>query len=270
MILVTVLGQTVLFAQKEGVTPGIRIGATYGYMDGIAQTLIRDEWYPKDSYSTSERFRMRTFIGGYLDINPTKENWLRFETSVDYEHAWEPSNKDPLNFKESGNGDFEYVDWFDGNSANAADSLQYRLWLNYSYINVGFVTNLYFIGKDPILIGPCFGFDFGFNVSPKNITYRSNHPELGPDLQIQENISNVLRGRTAAWLIAGIGAHLGPIDLFARYRFGLNDLVTTEANSYNFIDNKNSAPVSWFFGAGYRIGDGIHLNRKAYSSKKPE
>lgn len=237
----------------QGLTPGLRLGASYGRMDGTAQTIIRDEWYPEGSYATSERFRWRALIGGYLDIQPTNVKWLRIEASVDYEHAWGPSKNDPMEFDRARNHDFEYVDWFNGNTANSADSLQYRLWFNYSYVNIGLVTNLYFIGSDEFRLGPSFGFNVGFNVTPKDVTYRSNHPDLGPDLQIQENISNVLKGKTATWLIGGMGAQMGNLDLFARYRFGLNDLVITGANSYNFIDNKNSAQVSWFFGAGYRF-----------------
>lgn len=242
-----------VMASAQGLTPGLRLGATYGSMDGIAKTIIRDEWYPDGSYATSDRFRLRALIGAYLDIQPTNVEWLRLEVSVDYEHAWGPSKKDPSDLDGAGNHDFEYMDWFNGNTANTADSLRYRLWFNYSYVDIGVVTNLMFIGNDAFRLGPCIGFNVGFNVTPKSLSYRSNHPELGPDLQIQENLSNVLRGKTAAWLIGGVGAQVGRVDLFARYRLGLNDLVVTEANSYNFIDNKNSAQVSWLFGVGCRF-----------------
>gem|GEM_PF-5063042 len=236
----------------QGITPGFRLGTTYGYMDGTAQTIIRDEWYPEGSYATSTRFRWRGLIGAYLDIQPTNVEWLRIEASVDYEYAWGPSKTDPMDFDGPRNHDFEYIDWFNGNTANSADSLEYRLWFNYSYLNIGTMVNLLF-GSGDLRFGPSMGFNVGFNVTPKNITYRSNHPELGPDLLIQENISNVVRGGTATWLIGGIGAQAGNFDLFVRYRFGLSDLLITEANSYNFIDNRNSAPVSWFLGAGYRF-----------------
>lgn len=251
------------FSQNQSVTPGIRLGATYGSIDGTAKTLIRDEWYPDDSYRTDAPMRLRALVGGYLDLDlfelATKganKDWLRLEVSVDYEHSWGPSKKEPEDFENTDNFDFEYEDWFDGNTSNSADSLRYRLWFNYSYINLGAILNMQFIGTDNFRLGPSLGFAFGFNVSPKNITYRSNHPDLGPDLQIQENITSVLRGGTAAWLIGGIGAQVGDhVDIAARFRLGLNDLVITEANAYNFIDNKNNSPRSIFFSVGFRIGE---------------
>lgn len=245
----------------QSVTPGFRLGVTYGGMEGTDKMLIRSEWYPDDSYRTSAPMRLRAVIGGYVDLDlfkimskGSRADWLRLEASVDYEHSWGPGKKNPDDFDKTSNFDFEYEDWFDGNTANSADSLRYRLWFNYSYVNVGTVLNIQFIGADEFRFGPCIGFAFGFNVTPRNISYRSNHPELGPDLQIQENISSVLRGGTAAWLIGGLGAQLGSVDVTARYRLGVNDLVITEANAYNFIDNKNSAPRSFFFTVGYRIG----------------
>ncbi len=135
---------------------------------------------------------------------------------------------------------------------NTEKNFNYRMQFNYSYINFPILLKLYPFEKSQdglhginVGVGP----QIGINLSPENIVYTSGGPgklpAFGTDLQQQQQIRNVLKGKNNF----GINFHLGydfrgrgfNVDL--QYHYGLTDVVRTEANAYNFIENKNTNQV---------------------------
>lgn len=234
---------------------GFRAGATQGRIEDLATTMIRSEWYAPESYRVEARQRRRLLVGGYLDIKPLENVPFRIEIGVDYEHAFSRTSDD---FEKAGNYDFTYQDWYSSPSG-LADSLRYKIWLNYSYLDITLMPKAQLLtfgdrDKNALTIG--IGASAGFNVTPEDIDYLSNHPSLGPDVQIRQNLANTLKGTSAFWLVGGLELTWGPMDVCARYRRGVKDLVRTEANSYNFVENQNSG------GDSFLVGVGIHVDLK--------
>jgi len=91
------------------------------------------------------------------------------------------------------------------------------------------------------------------NVAQENIKYESNKPYLGPDLQIEENLRSVLKGRTDVAVVLGISGELKgkiPLSFDGRVNLGLADTIETLANGYNFIQNRNPS-ISFQLSVGY-------------------
>ncbi|MBK7483485.1 MAG: hypothetical protein IPI72_12285 [Flavobacteriales bacterium] len=233
---------------------GGRFGITSGCIESFDKTIIRDEWYPTGSYSAGSVKRMKYLLGvvGYYQPG---EWWPAFELAVEYEDAYRPQ-VDPGMVNEASRFDFEYEDNFASQNQAGADSLRYKIWLNYSYINVGFMVNYPLLPKwKQVRISPGLGLNLGFNVTPRNLEFMSNHPTLGDDLQIAQNMSSVLVGRTVAQGVVGLQFDIDPgvhdegplITVLGRRRFGMSDYIRTEANEYNFVENRNTSN-SWMFG----------------------
>jgi hypothetical protein len=98
-------------------------------------------------------------------------------------------------------------------------------------------------------IGP----QIGLNINNTNLTYESNMPELGPDLQIQQSLREVLKGKSDFSILAAFGYEFEMgLSLDARYRLGLTDVIETQSNGFNFIENKN-----WSHGFQFNVGFAI-------------
>ncbi|MEM9260707.1 MAG: hypothetical protein AAGA62_13745, partial [Bacteroidota bacterium] len=84
------------------------------------------------------------------------------------------------------------------------------------------------------------GAQVAFNVATDKLKYTSNMPELGPDLQIQQSLREVLVGSNDinVLLQAGYDFHFG-LMVEARYVLGLSDVLETRANGFNFIETTN-------------------------------
>ncbi|MEM1358961.1 MAG: porin family protein [Bacteroidota bacterium] len=189
---------------------GFKAGATYHRIQEISTTIIPDV-FPADTYTT-EIVPQLGFAGGVVFYH-------RFYKS---RFAIQPE----ILFASRG-GDFNYTDTRD---------LEYTIGLNYQYLSLGGLVKVY----------PGGGLHFGagaqvaFNVATDKLKYTSNMPELGPDLQIQQSLREVLVGSNDINLLlqAGYDFHFG-LMVEARYVLGLSDVLETRANGFNFIETTN-------------------------------
>jgi hypothetical protein len=200
---------------------GFRGGVTYGSVDGIASTIIPPV-FPADTYTTTES-RLLGYTGGIFLYYRFADSRLAVQPSVSFGQ---------------GGGRFDYSD---------INALEYQINFNYQYASIGAELKFYpFAGFH---LGT--GAEVGFNVAGDRLTYTSNMPELGPDLQIQQSLREVLRGGNDARLLFGAGYDFPfglVIDL--RYRIGLTDAIETLANGFNFVEYPNKtttlrATVGW-------------------------
>ena len=200
---------------------GFRAGATYGAIGDIPVTIIpatfSAETYDAVTHPTPG------FTGGIMLYHRFDESRFAIQPAIDFS---------------TGGGSMAYAD---------VNDLEYTIDLAYQYATLGTDLKVYPIGG----LHAALGVELAFNVASDRIRYRSNMPELGPDLQIQESLREVLSGGTDVRLLAGIGYDFPfglTVDL--RYRRGLTDAVETLANGFGFIENPNKstglrATVGW-------------------------
>ena len=189
---------------------GFSAGASYSSLSEISTTLIRPI-FPVDTYETSRHSRLGFSGGTFI--------FFRFEKS---KFAIRPE----INFQDMG-GIFHYED---------INDLIYDISFDYSYIQISPIIKYYLAAGANIQIGP----QLGFIVNRSSLGYTSNQPELGPDLQIQQSLSQVLKGNNNVSLMFGLGYDLPMgLGLDARFSLGISDAVETLANGFYFIENKN-------------------------------
>lgn len=189
---------------------GFKAGATRHQIAEVGTTIIPDV-FPTDTYTTEIAPRLG-FAGGVVFYH-------RFYRS---RFAVQPE----ILFASRG-GDFNYTD---------TRELEYTIGFDYQYLSLGTLVKVY----------PTGGLHFGagaqvaFNVATDKLTYTSNMPELGPDLQIQQSLREVLVGSNDINLLLQAGYDF-PFGLLveARYVLGLSDVLETRANGFNFIENRN-------------------------------
>lgn len=211
-LLLVLLAALPLCAQPDDDTwhYGFKAGVTRHQINGISTTII-PEVFPEETYTTSLNPQLG-FAGGIVVYH-------RFYKS---RFAIQPE----ILFASRG-GDFQYTD---------VQDLEYNIGFNYQYVSLGTIVKLY----------PTGGLHFGvgaqaaFNVATDNLRYESNMPELGPDLQIQQSLREVLVGSNDLNLLFQAGLDL-PFGLMveARYVLGLSDVLETRANGFNFIESSN-------------------------------
>ncbi len=200
---------------------GFRAGAGYGSLGDIRSTII-PEAFAAETYETATE-PVIGFHGGVFIYHRFYKSRFAIQPSVDFG---------------VGGGDFTYTD---------INELDYRIGFNYQYVSIGTEAKVY------PMAGLHFaaGMEIAFNVASDRITYTSNMPDLGPDLQIQQSLREVLRGSNDVRFLVGAGYDFEfglIVDL--RYRLGLTDTLETLANGFSFIENMNRssgfrATVGW-------------------------
>lgn len=208
------LTASALFAQPDDDAwfYGFQAGATQHRIQGVESTII-PMGFAEDTYTTTIQPRLG-FTGGLFVYH-------RFYKS---RFAIQPE----ISFSSRG-GDFLYTDIRD---------LEYAINFKYQFVSLGTLVKLY----------PAGGLHFGvglqasFNVAPDRLTYASNRPDLGPDLQIQQSLREVLSGRNDIQFLGAIGYDF-PFGLMVsgRYVLGLSDVIETGANGFNFSETVNNA-----------------------------
>ncbi|MEL6355638.1 MAG: porin family protein [Bacteroidota bacterium] len=200
---------------------GFKAGVTYGNVSEIATSII-PAVFDENSYTVEDISR------------------LGFTGSIFFYHRFRKSRfaiQPEISFSDYG-GDFNYTD---------IEDLDYTIALRYQYLSFGVQAKVYPMGGLHFAIGP----QVAFNVAPDNLTYTSNMPELGPDLQIQQSLREVLRGSNDINILLGAGYDFDfGLMIEARYRLGLSDVMETMANGFNFIENNNNssgfqATIGW-------------------------
>ncbi|MEM9545139.1 MAG: porin family protein [Bacteroidota bacterium] len=191
---------------------GFTSGVTYSTLGDIQTTLIRPI-FPEDTYSTQLKQSLGFTAGAFI--------YYKFEKS---KFAIQPE----INYADNG-GIFHYED---------INGLQYELNFKYSYLNIAPMFKFY----------PVHGFyatagaQLGIIVNRSALTYVSNQPELGPDLQIQQSLREVLKGNNNVSIILGAGYDTPfGLSINARWVYGISDAIETLANGFYFIENKNPA-----------------------------
>jgi hypothetical protein len=83
----------------------------------------------------------------------------------------------------------------------------------------------------------------GFNLTPESLFYSSNKEDLyGSDLETQQLMRNVIKGRTNVSIALGLGYQFcNRIYVDARYNLGITDMMETMPNSYRYIENSNKS-----------------------------
>jgi len=217
---------------------GVKAGATLSSIDGIRTTLIR-EWYPDSTYSAEKKYSWGV-TGGLFFYHRFKNSAVAVQPEVTYSmHG----------------GHFHYSDSILLTPVDTV-GLDYLMKFRYQYINLLALVKVYpFHNMDNFLegINLNIGLQIGLNITPENIVYQSNKPFLGPDLQIQQNLRGVLKGKTDVTAVLGLSGELKgkvPLSFEGRANIGFVDAIETLANGYNFIENRNPS-VSFQLTIGY-------------------
>lgn len=207
--------------EEEEFYYGFSAGATKSSITEISTTLIRPI-FPVESYKTALMDKLGFTAGAFV--------YYKFKDS---KFAIQPE----INYFDGG-GIFHYED---------VEDLQYDIQFNYAYLQIAPIIKYYLVNGVHIALGP----QLGMVVNRSSLKYTSNQPELGPDLQIQQSLRQVLKGNNNVSLVLGAGFDFPMgLGINVRYQFGISDAMETLANGFYFIENKNpthaiSATISY-------------------------
>ena len=128
------------------------------------------------------------------------------------------------------------------------NNFEYDFKVQYQYISLELWYKAYFFKGFYVGTGP----RVGFNLTPGSIFYNSNGEDLyGPDIRIQQQMRDVLKGRDNFSFAVGLGYDFGDgIAVGVRYYQGIGDVMSTEVNNFNFIENRNTSRI-YQFSLGY-------------------
>jgi Outer membrane protein beta-barrel domain len=192
---------------------GFKGGAAYSRVADLSTTIIRPGVFR--GFSTEDQYRLG-FVGGVFIHRRLANSFVAIQPEITYSMQ---------------GGGYDYTDSL---------GLNYGVDFNYQYINTGLLFKVYPVAGLHLM----FGAQVGFNIANNKILYTSNQPELGPDLQIQQGLREVLRGSTDFNLPLGIGYEFGedfPLVIEARFNLGLGDILQTQANGFGFIETPNKS-----------------------------
>lgn len=199
---------------EEGFYWGFKAGVTSSTVLDLRTTLIAPI-YPVETYQTQENTRLGGLGAFFIDYRHSSKSYIvgRFE----------------IGYAMQG-GKFNYTD---------VNGLEYELAMNYDYLTLAPLVKINVPPGMPYVIMGC---QIGVNLTSENLRYTSNDDAF-IDLQVQESLRTVLKGRSNTALTAGIGIELsrGGFYVEGRYTHGLTDVIETQANSFLFIENKNTS-----------------------------
>ncbi len=193
---------------------GFKAGAGYSTITDLSKVLVSESYYTGYTFENSGSW---SFTGGlYLNY--------KFEGSISAIY-------------------FEVSYSTLGNKLHYSDinDFSYDFSVKYNYINMdlwykAYLLNGLFLGSGPRL---------GLNLTPGGLFYTSNgEDQFGPDILIQQQMRDVLKGRTNFSIGLGAGYEfLFGLSLDVRYYQGLSDVMETEVNNFRFIENRNTGSV---------------------------
>lgn len=209
---------------------GFKAGATYSNIDDIKTTLIRPV-HPEATYNTSIVPRFGATAGMFFYYKFRGGSFLAIQPEIMFSME---------------GGDFKYDD---------VNGLEYQIQFRYEYLNITPQFKIYPLAEygDGISgfhigIAP----QIGVNLASTNIFYTSNTEVIGQDLQIQQNLREVLKGKNNFSLGLSVGVEIGRFFVEGRWNIGFTDVIETQANGYYFIENKNRSQ-SYFLTMAYAI-----------------
>jgi hypothetical protein len=193
---------------------GFKAGANYSNITDLSKVLVSESYYTGYTFENSG---IPSFTGGlYLNY--------KFNESISAIYF-------EISYSMLGNK-LQYSD---------VNNLNYDLTIKYNFINLDLWYKAYLYNGLHLGIGT----RLGLNLTPGGLYYTSNGEDLfGPDIRIQQQMRDVLKGRTNFCLGLSTGYEFSfglSIDL--RYYQGLNDVMETEVNNFHFIENKNSSRI---------------------------
>lgn len=202
---------------------GFHAGATYSSLSEIQTTLIRPI-FPTETYSTKSIPTYGFTAGASI--------YYRFKKS---KFAIQPE----IAYADLG-GQFYYED---------IEEFNYTLNFRYNYLSIFPKIKYYLVGGLNITVAP----QLNLIINKSRLTYVSNQPDLGPDLQVQQSLRQVLKGNSIASFSVGIGYDL-PMGLYTHFSYilGISDSMETLANGFYFIENHNRV-------SAYKLTLGYHI-----------
>jgi len=200
--------------KNEFLQIGLKAGGAYTKINDLSKVLVSESYYTGYTFENSSVWG---FSGGiYLNY--------KFEESISAIYS-------ELSYSRLGNK-LHYSDINDFN---------YDFIVRYDYFNLELWYKAYLFNSFHIGAGP----RIGFNLTPEKIFYTSNGEDLfGPDIRIQQQMRDVLKGRTNVCLGVGAGYEFSNgLSVDARYYYGISDVMETEVNNFHFIENSNASRI---------------------------
>ena len=201
---------------------GFKAGPNYSQISNLSTIILSEPYFI--NYSMKESGRVGWHLGIFYDYKLENER-LGFQSEIMYS-------------RQGGNLEFN----------NHEKDFNYKMEFAYQYINiVGLAKWFPFEGKVSLGAGPFLG----LNVATRNIKYTSwgegKEEAFGTDLQQQQQLRNVLRGKNNFGLAVDAAYDINKaIKISGRYYWSATSTVETQANSYNFITAKNNNSVFEF------------------------
>lgn len=211
------------FDDEKRLCFGIKAGASYSSIGNIHSMIISENYFR--NYDFDENFTINPSASLFINYK-LEETVVALEGGISYYQIGSKSKYSDIN------------------------GFNYDLKFQYDYIGLeAYVRTYYYKG-----FNAGAGLRVGFNINPKNIKYTSNGEDTyGPDIKVEQGMRQVLKGKNniAPGIILGYESPKGwLIDL--SYHYGLNDVIETQVNSFNFIENTNNThsiqlTVGWLF-----------------------
>jgi hypothetical protein len=193
---------------------GFKAGAVYTNISDLSKVLVSESYYTGYTFENSNQWGLT----GGVYIN------YKFEGSISALYS-------ELSYSRLGNK-LHYSD---------VNDLEYDFIIQYDYVNLEAMYKAYVIGGMHFGIGP----KMGINLTPGGLQYTSNGEDLfGPDIRIQQQMQDVLKGRYnfSLGVSAGYEFTFG-LSIDARFYYGLSDVMETLVNNFNFIENNNTSQI---------------------------
>lgn len=203
---------------------GLKVGGGYSGISNVGEIIVSESYYT--DYTLENSRRMGLNVGVFLSV-----------VFPDMYFGIQPE----VSFSLQGSS-LKYSD---------INELSYTMDFKYSYLNVGLMLKAYPLRGLSVFAGP----QVGFNLTPTNISYLSNNGDKyeSPDIKVQQQLRNVLKGRTDFSLGVGLAYEFRfGLCVDFRYLFGISDVIETQVNSYKFIENSNTSQ-SMQLSVGYAI-----------------
>jgi hypothetical protein len=136
------------------------------------------------------------------------------------------------------------------NFDNHQTGYHYNIQFRYDYIYLTFLPKWYLFADGSYknfaqAINVGVGAVVNFKTNSEDLYFKStekgSEPGFGSDLEQQRELRDVLKGKTNAGILFNLGIELPnfPVSVDFRYVTGITDVINTEANPYNFINNNN-------------------------------
>jgi hypothetical protein len=196
---------------------GLKAGTVSSKITDLSKVLVSESYY---TGYTFENKNVWSFTAGIF-LN------YKFEESISALYT-------ELSYSRLGNL-LQYSDIYD---------FKYDFTIKYEYLNWELFFKAYIFRGFHLGIGP----RVGFNLTPGNLYYTSNGEDIfGPDIRIQQQMRDVLKGRSnySLGVCAGYEFKFG-ISFDFRYFYGVSDVMETEVNNFHFIENRNEGRIIQF------------------------